>query len=1111
MKDILIDVPRVLATLKDFQRQSVDYVFRRMYLDEPPARHFLLADEVGLGKTMVARGVIARAIDHLKDKVDRIDILYICSNHDIARQNIARLNVTSEDDFSLASRITLLPQTVKGLKSRRLNFITFTPGTSFELASNLGTAAERALLHQILTRVWGLRGTGALNLLQGNSGIETFRERARELRDAELDVSLIDAFKLALDGKIESENAQGTPDIKSRFEALCEAFRYARTIIPPEEHRKRIEMVGELRGMLAASCLEALEPDLIILDEFQRFRDLLDGNDDASVLARNLFLYRGVRVLLLSATPYKMYTLTDDSAGEDHYKDFVRTYRFLSGDDQKAKELEALLTSFRRELVGSTSTNLERLRELKSEIETRLRLVMCRTERLASDKHRGGMLVQMPPPGTPVSSTDLDGYISLQNVADVLDEGDVLEYWKSTPFALNFMEDYKVKRLFDAAGSDPEQRANVAKLLTPQAGLLLDWKSIEGYAAVDPSNARLRHLANDTLGRGAWKTLWMPPALPYYKPGKPFDAPELHTFTKRLVFSCWKVVPKVIAAMLSYEAERLMTMSSAPDTRNTQEERKKRRPLLRYAVSDDRPTGMPVLALSYPSEVLAKQCDPLDLASRVEAAGLPGMDLVLDLAIHRIQHELSLLERYRSAPKEGPEDESWYWAAPLLLDRRFDAQASDLWWWEVRAAGFGLAAVWSLGDFGDENEGADEEGSTESAWGRHVDEAGKADQGLTELGRPPADLPRVLALMGIAAPGPVALRALGRVAPTSNLKDRKLVRELAAAIAFRFPALFNQPESMALVRGINGEEPYWRRVLDYCVAGNLQAVMDEYCHLLKDSVGLVDKTATAVALGLTETITDAMTLRAATVGVDCVQPTGTGQSWKTDTRRMRMRFALRYGDEKSEDGPNPRADQVRTAFNSPFWPFVLATTSVGQEGLDFHHYCHAVVHWNLPSNPVDLEQREGRVHRYKGHAVRKNLSTIHGPAALAGLCQDPWQKMFDLACASRLEGSSEIFPFWLLPLEDGAHIERHVLTLPLSREIERLLALRGALAVYRMVFGQPRQEELLEYLSKTVPAERLHKLADELSVDLCPPPLDLIRDASQGFTSKGNGFPDRQR
>ena len=43
-----------------------------------------------------------------------------------------------------------------------------------------------------------------------------------------------------------------------------------------------------------------------------------------------------------------------------------------------------------------------------------------------------------------------------------------------------------------------------------------------------------------------------------------------------------------------------------------------------------------------------------------------------------------------------------------------------------------------------------------------------------------------------------------------------------------------------------------------------------------------------------------------------------------------------------------RASQVREAFNSPFWPFALATTSVGQEGLDFHHYCHAIVPLGSP-------------------------------------------------------------------------------------------------------------------------------------------------------------------
>ena len=94
--------------------------------------------------------------------------------------------------------------------------------------------------------------------------------------------------------------------------------------------------------------------------------------------------------------------------------------------------------------------------------------------------------------------------------------------------------------------------------------------------------------------------------------------------------------------------------------------------------------------------------------------------------------------------------------------------------------------------------------------------------------------------------------------------------------------------------------------------------------------------------------------------------------------RFRTSFAIRFGGRQTDDSKAVRREgDVQRAFNSPFWPFVLCSTSVGQEGLDFHRYCHAIVHWNLPSNPVDLEQREGRIHRFKGHAVRKNVAADH--------------------------------------------------------------------------------------------------------------------------------------
>ena len=59
--------------------------------------------------------------------------------------------------------------------------------------------------------------------------------------------------------------------------------------------------------------------------------------------------------------------------------------------------------------------------------------------------------------------------------------------------------------------------------------------------------------------------------------------------------------------------------------------------------------------------------------------------------------------------------------------------------------------------------------------------------------------------------------------------------------------------------------------------------------------------------------------------------------------------------------------------------------------------------------------------------------------------------------------------------------------LPLSRDADRAGALRRSRAVYRMVYGQPRQDDLLEFILREIPEDRRAEAATALTIDLSPP------------------------
>ncbi len=100
--------------------------------------------------------------------------------------------------------------------------------------------------------------------------------------------------------------------------------------------------------------------------------------------------------------------------------------------------------------------------------------------------------------------------------------------------------------------------------------------------------------------------------------------------------------------------------------------------------------------------------------------------------------------------------------------------------------------------------------------------------------------------------------------------------------------------------------------------------------------------------------------------------------------------------------------------------------------------------------------------------MRRNVSKAYGLSALkSGGWRDPWDKLFSRAAEDRPKGMSELMPYWLFETEGGWSVERRVPLLPLSREVAKLQRLKQMLAIYRLAFGQPRQEDLLAYLCKT--------------------------------------------
>lgn len=1019
----------VQLMLKPFQVATAEAAIDGLWRDDTTSR-FLVADEVGLGKTLVAKGVIAHLIEKLQAAGDeRIDIVYICSNTSIARQNLLKLREFADGHEESADRLTKLVA-AGGLRSKGVNVVALTPGTSFTFGHRSGQFSERALLYAMLRQVWP-QGRELLSKPYakrfffygiGEDSLEVARSRLEDAAD-DFDQRISVEAKHIVGSLIHRRNTElkshGRRSIYEEIEALAPAFEG-----PIEEWEGRQVVIGELRQILAEAGVQLLRPDLVIMDEFQRFADLLDptATSKSAELLRTFITSEHeqnmapTKVLLLSATPYRWFDRSDEGS---HHQDFISTLRFLFNNqpapiDDAQNALADLRSAMRRRNVNDARIAAERAGEV-------LRQVISRTERLSSTPDRNGML-QNCAVSTPIETRDAQGYVAAQQLGDRLGSPWVIELWKTTPWIANLGDGYKMtEELLNRCESEQFTWADPT---------LLDIGAVGRFDKLDVPNPRLRWLIDRTVNQGWHRLLWMPASRPYYATNNDFTAASKAGITKQLVFSSWRVAPKAIALGLTYAAEQAIAgqrnrddrPDAATDEWRATAYRSHDRTLLDLSLTTS-------FLLSAPFSGLAELIDPLELGMRPDG--------VLR-TLNDVRAAARVLLAARLAPITGgiattsARDVSWYvWAARQL------SPADDAWWADVKASAF-------AGDDKGQRDGLD----------AHL-ERFRAPSCPT--GPVPDDLIDVLVELSLASPAMCALRALHR---TLNIELAAAdALNAAARIGWGFRSLLDTPEVINVVEASDAAtRAYWQQVLEYAMQGNLQAVLDEYLHMLREwKVGGV--TLASSAADIAEAATEALSFR--TVTLDTRVPNSDGAG--VEIRRLRSRFAVRFGD-RSSDQDDDRKDVSSAAFNSPFWPFVMATTSIGQEGLDFHLYSHALIHWNLPRDPVSLEQREGRVHRYKGHAVRKNVAAEFNSLSVQP-DDDVWDAMFEQATP---DGSDGIVPFWVFEGQGSeraaARVERIAPMIPMSREESQLEQLKQAAATYRMAFGQPRHDDLLEIL-----------------------------------------------
>ena len=1042
----------IMSGLKDFQKATVERIDS---LYRSGQTRVLVSDEVGLGKTLIARGVISKLAKMRKENGDKlVKVVYICSNAAIAEQNLNKLKISRElkAESTGSARLSMqhlniaIQENDKELLGRYIQLIPLTPDTSFRMTNGTGIAPERALMFTILKRIPEFKPflkELEVAMIDWASSQWFWWKTEFEKRVSDCDKKSDGEYLKNITQKVSDEIFVADNDGITLFDELKELFSKIRRNGFNRVNENSV--IGKLRVVFAKISLDNLEPDLVIMDEFQRFKYLInsDPESETGMLANKFFNSSSVRMLLLSATPYKMYSTLeeiDETQVDEHYSEFLDVMNFLNVKEDDRNSFRTIWSDYSvrlKELTNGDTTIIT----AKNAAENAMYRNVCRTERISAVEGADMVNDSSVKSNLKNLEQDIKSYLQMQKLLETttVKYNVPVDYVKSSPYLMSFMRDYVLKK--DIEKYFKENKSEIGKL--KKETFWLNRSKLSKYEKIPSSNARLDDVMQRVFEKGAEKLLWVPPSRPYYPSKGAFK--DTDGFTKTLVFSSWEMVPRMLSCMLSYEAER-KTVGVVAKTHHDKDgvyfySGSKRYPHARLTFSEkgDTASAMTLFTLLYPSKFLADSYDPIDCMNR-------------GLSLSQIKKEIEKkLSEKLDKIDEGwsrTEDKRWYYIAPMLLD------------------GEGYVTTWlengkALAVYDEE----DEKSKKQKGFLAHIEalranyrEAQNAR--IAPLGRKPKDLLDVLSTMAIASPAICAYRTYRRYSPFG-------IRSfIPSQIAKVFINRMNTPEATAVIELCYGksDEAHWKNLLSYCADGNFQAMFDEYAHLISNGLDKDDN----LVEHMHRLILESMDIRTTLYSIDTLKNFDARINGKKEKAvNMRAHFAVAFtkGDGGSKD--SDRKKTVRNSFNSPFRPFVLSSTSIGQEGLDFHNYCRRIVHWNLPSNPIDLEQREGRINRFECLAIRQNIAKRYGKTEFK---KDIWTEMFNEAVtAEKTKGCSDLIPFWgLTETPDMVKIERIVPMYPFSRDVSAYERLIKILSLYRLTLGQARQEELLEYIFNNI-------------------------------------------